>query len=102
VTRLDRVQSVAPEGPKRWDLIITSAYTSQSIPQLLVRSTAAHDVTPPFLRASSTPAEVAARLRGAQTAVYKLDVETASDQLTADATLGKPTTTTLIVRNAGP
>ena len=111
----DRTVNLAAETPKGWDVNIKPAYEPKQITSLRIRSgssqTVALEVKPPrdaeageyplLFRAFTERSQSEARLRVILTGIYKLDATTPTGRLSLDAVVGKPSTTTLLVRNAG-
>jgi len=111
----DRIVNVAAEAPKGWEVTLKPAYESKQITSLRIRAngsqTVALEVRPPrdakageypiLFRASTERAQAEARLNVALTGTYKLDAVTPTGRLSLDAVVGKPATTTLVVRNSG-
>jgi uncharacterized membrane protein len=112
---VDRVVNFAAEAPKGWEVTIKPGYESKQITTLRMRASASQnvalDVKPPrdaqageypvLFRAATDRGQAEAALRVVLTGIYKLDAATPGGRLSADATVGKPTTTTLLVRNTG-
>lgn len=112
---VDRIVNVAAEAPKGWEVTIKPGYESKQITSLRIRSAASQTVAlevkpardakageyPVAFRASTDRGQAEARLKVVLTGIYKLDATTPDGRLSADAVVGKPTTTTLLVRNAG-
>ena len=111
----DRTVNLAAETPKGWDVNIKPAYEPKQITSLRIRSgssqTVALEVKPPrdteageyplLFRAFTEKSQGEARLRVILTGIYKLDATTPTGRLSLDAVAGRPSTTTLLVRNAG-
>jgi uncharacterized membrane protein len=112
---IDRTVNLAAEAPKGWDINIKPAYESKQITSLRIRpgssQTVALEVKPPrdagageyplLFRAFTERSQSDARLTVVLTGIYKIDATTPSGRLSLDAVVGRPSTTTLLVRNAG-
>jgi uncharacterized membrane protein len=114
-TDADRIVNVAAEAPKGWDVNVKPGYESKQITSLRIRAnsnqTVALEVKPPrdaqagdyplTFRASTDTAQGETKLRVVLTGIYKLDATTPTGRLSLDAVVGRPTTTTLLVKNTG-
>lgn len=112
---VDRTVNLAAEVPKGWEVTIKPGYESKQITTLRMRpsasQTVALEVKPPrdaqageyplLFRASTERGQAEAPLRVVLTGIYKLDAVTPGGRLSLEATVGKPTTTTLLVKNSG-
>jgi NPCBM-associated, NEW3 domain of alpha-galactosidase/ABC transporter len=112
---VDRIVNLAAEGPKGWELTIKPGYESKQITTLRIRGSASQtvalEVKPPRdaqageyplrFRASTERGQAETPLRVVLTGIYKLDAATPGGRLSADAIIGTPTTTTLLVKNTG-
>lgn len=112
---VDRVVSLAAEAPRGWELNIKPAYESKQISSLRIRAgssqTVALEVKPPrdatageypvAFRAATERAQAEVPLRVVLTGTHRLDAATPTGRLSLDAVIGKPATTTLLVKNSG-
>jgi uncharacterized membrane protein len=111
----DRIVNLAAEAPKGWEFTIKPGYESKQITTLRIRASASQNVAlevrpprdaqageyPVLFRAATDRGQAEAPLRVVLTGIYKLDAAMPGGRLSADATVGKPTTTTLLVKNTG-
>lgn len=111
----DRIVNLAAEAPKGWDINIKPAFEAKQITSLRIRPGASQTVAlelraprdaqagqyPIFFRAGTEKSVAEARLTVVLTGLYKLDAATPTGRLSLDAVVGKPTTTTFLVRNSG-
>jgi uncharacterized membrane protein len=111
----DRIVNVAAEAPRGWEVTIKPGYESKQITSLRIRAagsqTVALEVKPPrdaqageypvLFRAASERGQAETPLKVVLTGIYKLDAATPGGRLSLDATVGRPATTTLLVRNTG-
>jgi uncharacterized membrane protein len=111
----DRIVNVAAEAPRGWEVNLKPAYETKQITSLRIRAgssqTVALELKPPrdaqageypvTFRASTDKAQAEAKLRVHLTGIYKLDAATPTGRLSLDAVVGKPSTTTVVVRNTG-
>ena len=111
----DRIVNLAAEAPKGWDINIKPAFEAKQITSLRIRPGANQTVAleikaprdaqagqyPIVFRAGTEKSQVEARLMVVLTGLYKLDAATPTGRLSLDGVVGKPTTTTLLVRNSG-
>lgn len=111
----DRMVNLSAQAPQDWEVSFKPAYASKQISSLQVRAgqskTVSLDVKPPIdaqagqypvvFRASADGVQAESPLKVVLTGTYKLDATTPTGRLSLDATVGKPTTLTLLVRNSG-
>ncbi len=111
----ERVVNLAAEAPKGWDVTIKPGYESKQITSLRLRPGSSQTVAlelkapreaaageyPVVFRAFTDRAQAEARLQVVLTGIYRLDATTPTGRLSLDAVAGRPTTTTLLVRNTG-
>lgn len=111
----DRVVNVAAEAPRGWDVAIKPGWETKQITSLRIRAGAnervALELKPPrdaqageypvVFRAATDRARAEARLQVELTGIYRLDAVTPTGRLSLDAVAGRPSTTTLVVRNTG-
>jgi uncharacterized membrane protein len=111
----DRIVNVAAEAAKGWEVTVKPAYESKQITSLRIRGNGSERVAlelkaprdapagqyPVVFRASTDKAQAEARLTVVLTGIYKLDAGTPTGRLSLDAVVGKPATTTLLVKNTG-
>jgi len=111
----DRIVNLSADAPEGWSVNIKPAYEAKQITSLRIRpgasQTVALELKPPrdaqageypvIFRAATDKARAETRLRVALTGIYKLDAATPSGRLSLEAVVGKPATTTVLVRNTG-
>ncbi len=112
---VDRVVNLAADAPKDWDVNIKPAYESKQITSLRIKAGSSQTVAidlkapagaqagtyPVVFHASTEGGQADARLQVVLTGTYRLDAVTPTGRLSLDAVVGKPATTTLIVKNDG-
>ncbi len=111
----DRTVNLSAEVPKGWEINIKPAYESKQITSLRIRPSASQTVAlelkaprdaqageyPVIFRAATDKSQAEARLKVVLTGIYKLDAATPTGRLSLDATVGRPTTVALLVKNSG-
>ena len=112
---VDRVVNLAADAPKDWDVNIKPAYESKQISSLRIKAGSSQTVAidlkaptgtqagayPVVFHASTEGGQADSRLQVVLTGTYKLDTVTPTGRLSLDAVVGKPATTTLLVKNDG-
>jgi uncharacterized membrane protein len=111
----DRVVNFAAQAPRGFEVNFKPGYESKLISSLQIKGRSSKtvnvEVKPPKegqvgdhpirVKVSSGPSTVEKTLTVALTGIYKLEARTPTGLLSTQAVTGKPTTTTLLIRNTG-
>jgi len=111
----ERIVNLAAEAPRGWDVNIKPGFEPKQITSLRIRPGASQTVAlelkaprdaqageyPVLFRANTERAQAEARLKVVLTGIYRLDAATPTGRLSMDAVVGKPATTTLLLKNSG-